>query len=97
MPQPRINKCIELLEQCQCLYYANVAELTYQNGKAQARTWTDFLMVDFEHDPFNVEGLRAFARGLVDGGPTTSGHRTPGVIVTLPSSVRTADEVNATS
>jgi 4-hydroxy-2-oxoheptanedioate aldolase len=28
--------------------------------------------------------LREFMRGLVDGGPTKSGHRTPTVIVTLP-------------
>ena len=28
--------------------------------------------------------LREYMRGLVDGGPIWSGHRTPGVIVTLP-------------
>ncbi len=30
-------------------------------------------------------GLAEFVRGLVDGGPTPSGHRTPAVVVTLPA------------
>jgi 4-hydroxy-2-oxoheptanedioate aldolase len=37
-----------------------------------------------EHAPFDVSRLRAFMQGLVAGGPTPSGHRTPAVIVTLP-------------
>jgi len=40
--------------------------------------------VDLEHHPFVPAALLAFMRGLVDGGPTRSGHRTPAVIVTLP-------------
>ena len=37
-----------------------------------------------EHGPFEPARLREFMQGLVDGGPTKSGHRTPTVIVTLP-------------
>jgi 4-hydroxy-2-oxoheptanedioate aldolase len=37
-----------------------------------------------EHGPFDVTTLQEFMRGLADGGPTASGHRTPAVIVTLP-------------
>ena len=37
-----------------------------------------------EHGPFDPIRLRQFMQGLVDGGPTKSGHRTPTVIVTLP-------------
>jgi 4-hydroxy-2-oxoheptanedioate aldolase len=37
-----------------------------------------------EHGPFDPRRLREFMQGLVDGGPTKSGHRTPTVIVTLP-------------
>jgi hypothetical protein len=37
-----------------------------------------------EHGPFEPQRLREFMQGLVDGGPTKSGHRTPTVIVTLP-------------
>ena len=33
---------------------------------------------------FDPHLLRQFMQGLVDGGPTKSGHRTPTVIVTLP-------------
>ena len=37
-----------------------------------------------EHNPLDFGLLRDFMRGLVDGGPTPSGHRTPTVIVVLP-------------
>jgi 4-hydroxy-2-oxoheptanedioate aldolase len=37
-----------------------------------------------EHSALDVHGLMQFMRGLVDGGPTRSGHRTPAVVVTLP-------------
>ena len=37
-----------------------------------------------EHGPFDPHQAAAFMKGLVDGGPTKSGHRTPTVIVTLP-------------
>ncbi len=94
MPR-RINRCIELLEDGEVLYYTGTGPLTYENGKAQAKTWADFLITDFEHYPFNVQGLREFMQGLVDGGPTNAGHRTPAVISTLPSNCRTVDEVRA--
>jgi 4-hydroxy-2-oxoheptanedioate aldolase len=94
MPK-RINRCIELLEQGEILYYTGTGPLTYENGKKQAKTWADFLITDFEHYPFNTQGLREFMQGLVDGGPTNAGHRTPTVISTLPSNCRTVDEVRA--
>ncbi len=37
-----------------------------------------------EHGAFDMAGLDAYMRGLVDGGPTNSGHRTPTVIVEAP-------------
>ena len=95
MGEKRINRCIELLEQGEYLYYTGAGPLTYENGKKQAKTWADFLMVDYEHSPFDVVGLRAFMQGLVDGGPTNSGHRTPTVFATLPSNCRTVQEVRA--
>jgi 4-hydroxy-2-oxoheptanedioate aldolase len=79
----RINKCIELLEQGQPIYYVDGAG-GYQEGKALAKTWADYVWYDMEHAPFDVTRLRAFMQGLVEGGPTPSGHRTPAVIVTLP-------------
>jgi 4-hydroxy-2-oxoheptanedioate aldolase len=79
----RINKCIELLEAGQPIYYINGSG-GYADGKALAKTWADYIWYDMEHAPFDVTRLREFMRGLVDGGPTPSGHRTPAVIVTLP-------------
>ena len=95
MVKKRINRCIELLEQGEILYCSVVGELTYENGLEQSNTWADFLVTDFEHYSFDITGLTNFMRGLVDGGPTRSGHRTPTVISTLPSNARTVSEVHA--
>jgi 4-hydroxy-2-oxoheptanedioate aldolase len=91
----RINRAIDLLERGEALYYTNPGELTEENGRRQAATWADILLVDFEHEAFDVVGLTAFMRGLVAGGPTADGYRTPTVITTLPSNCRTVDEVRA--
>jgi 4-hydroxy-2-oxoheptanedioate aldolase len=37
-----------------------------------------------EHGSFDMAGLDQYIRGLIDGGPTKSGHRTPAVIVETP-------------
>jgi 4-hydroxy-2-oxoheptanedioate aldolase len=79
----RINKAIELLESGQPVYYG-YGRGGYEEGKAAAKTWADFLMYDMEGAALDFTQLREFMRGLVDGGPTPSGHRTPAVIVTLP-------------
>lgn len=80
----RINKVIELWEAGQPVYYASGGG-GYEEGKALAQTWADYVLYDMEHHPFDITRLREFMRGLVDGGPTPSGHRTPVVIVTLPA------------
>ena len=80
----RINRAIELLAAGQPVYCTSVEELSYERGVEEAGTWADYLTVDLEHHPFAPAALLAFMRGLVDGGPTRSGHRTPAVIVTLP-------------
>jgi 4-hydroxy-2-oxoheptanedioate aldolase len=79
----RINKAIELWEQGQPAYY-QAAGGGYDEGRKLARTWADILMYDMEHAPYDMTRLREFMRGLVDGGPTPSGHRTPAVVVVLP-------------
>ena len=84
MPQ-RINKAIELLESGQPIYYTGARELSYENGKAMAKTWADYITIDMEHGAFDPRGLGEFMQGLVDGGPTNSGHRTPTVISTVPT------------
>jgi 4-hydroxy-2-oxoheptanedioate aldolase len=79
----RVNKAIELLDQGQPVYYAT-SRGGYQEGKDLARTWADYVNYELEHGAFDVTRLREFMRGLVDGGPTSSGHRTPAVIASLP-------------
>src|SRR5688572_22581482 len=76
----RINKAIELLDQGQPIYYSG-SRGGYAEGKAMAKTWADVIIYGLEHDPVDLAKLREFMQGLVDGGPTPSGHRTPAVIV----------------
>ena len=80
----RINKAIELLEAGQPVYSTGSGPLTYENGRVMAKTWADLIRVGMEHGPFDMAGLREFMRGLLDGGPTNSGHLTPTVTVELP-------------
>ena len=79
----RINKCIELLESGQPIYYAS-AYGGYELGVKMAHTWADYIVFNMEHNPVNFALLREFMKGLVDGGPTPSGHRTPAVIAIVP-------------
>ncbi len=81
---PRINRAIERLEQDQPVFYGGGFALTHDGGVEAAKTHLDYILFDFEHTPFDVAGLRNFMRGLVAGGPTPSGHRTPAVIITMP-------------
>jgi 4-hydroxy-2-oxoheptanedioate aldolase len=83
----RINRAIELLEADQAIYYDGPHTghvLTYEQGRKDARTWADYINVGMEHGAFDMTGLAEYMRGLVDGGPTVSGHRTPTVIVEAP-------------
>ena len=80
----RISKAIELLAKDQPIYYTQVNGGGYEEGKQLAQTWADYITYNLEHSPFDTTNLRAFMQGLVDGGPTKSGHRTPTVIAVLP-------------
>jgi len=83
----RINRAIELLASGQPIYYTGSHEGTdgnFQQGKKDAQTYADYISYDMEHAPFDVKGLADYMKGLAEGGPTKSGHRTPAVIVNLP-------------
>jgi len=83
----RINRAVELLAADQPIYYTGEHAghvLTYEQGKQDAGTWADYINVGMEHGSFDMTGLDHYLRGLVDGGPTRSGHRTPAVIVEAP-------------
>jgi 2-keto-3-deoxy-L-rhamnonate aldolase RhmA len=83
----RINRCIELLEQDQAIYYDGPHSghvLTHAQGLIDAATWADYMNVGMEHGAFDMAGLACYMRGMIDAGPTRSGHRTPAVIVEAP-------------
>ena len=82
----RINKTVELLAQGQPIYYTGAEDRGLRRWSCREhRPGPTTSTIDMEHDPFDVAELHEFMRGLVDGGPTASGHRTPAVIVTLPT------------
>lgn len=87
----RINKTIELLEQNQPVHYITTSEFTYENGRALAQTWADIIRLNLEHAPFNMTAVGEFMKGLVDGGPTKSGHKTPTVFAELPTDATNRD------
>lgn len=83
----RINRAIELLEADQAIYYDGPHTghvLTYEQGRTDSGTWADYINVGMEHGAFDMTGLESYMRGMFDGGPTRSGHRTPAVIVEAP-------------
>ena len=83
----RINRAIELLALGQPIYYTGSHSGTdgsFEQGKKDAQTYADYISYDMEHAPFDVKGLAEYMKGLVAGGPTKSGHRTPAVIVNVP-------------
>jgi len=87
-PKPkRINRAIELLDAGQPIYYTGSHEGTdgnFEQGVKDAQTYADYISYDMEHAPFDVKGLSDYMKGLVKGGPTKSGHKTPAVIVNVP-------------
>lgn len=92
---PRFNKMIELLDQGQPVYNILAKDVSYEGGKAMAQTWADYIKVDMEHAPFDIRALDQFMRGLVDGGPTRSGHRIPAVVAEVPAEGVSAEEIRA--
>ncbi len=94
----RINRAIELLAADQPIYYTGGHTghvLTYEQGVQDAGTWADYINIGMEHGAFDMTGLADYMRGLVEGGPTRSGHRTPTVIVEAPVEGTTAEMVCA--
>ena len=87
MGATKVNRVIELLAADQPVYYTGShtgAVLTHEQGMRDAHTWADYVNVGMEHGAFDLAGLDRYLEGLVAGGPTNSGHRTPAVIVEAP-------------
>ena len=85
----RVNKAIELWEDNQVVYYhvyaPSGAPDGYEEGRRMVHTYCDAINYEMENGCMDFANLRNFMQGLVDGGPTPSGHRTPMVFVTLPA------------
>jgi len=89
----RINRVIDMWLKNQPVYYLQVeasgfgdgkGETAYDMGKRLSATSADYITWEMEHGALDFHQLREFMRGLVDGGTTRTGHRTPSVIATLP-------------
>ena len=83
----RVNRAIALLASGQPIYYVGEHTghmLTYDQGCEDAATWADYINVGMEHGAFDMTGLATYMQGLVEGGPSGSGHRTPAIIVEVP-------------
>ena len=92
----KINRAVELLAEDQPIYYTGAHAghvLTYEQGKEDAGTWADYINVGMEHGSFDMAGLDEYLRGLIAGGPTRSGHRTPAIIVEAPVEGRSEEIV----
>src|SRR5258707_7147126 len=83
-----INRVIDMWAKGQPVYYTSPGDAadssSYDAGKRMAATKADYINYGMESGPLDFKGLADFMRGLVDAGPTRSGHRTPAVIVELP-------------
>ena len=80
----RVNRVIDLWLKGQPVYYSQTSGGGYEKGKEMAATKADYITYEMEHGPLDFMELREFMRGLVDAGPTRTGHKTPPVVVTLP-------------
>ena len=90
----RVNRIIDMWLKGQPVYYTQTSGGGYEQGKALAATKADYITYEMEHGPLDFKELREFMRGLLEAGPTRTGHRTPAVIVTLPIA-GTTDAVRA--
>jgi 4-hydroxy-2-oxoheptanedioate aldolase len=79
-----VNRVIDMWLRGQPVYYSQVSGGGYDQGREMAATKADYITYEMEHGPLDFKGLREFMRGLMEAGPTRTGHKTPAVIVTLP-------------
>ena len=80
----RVNRIIDMWLKGQPVYYSQINGGGYEQGKQMAATKADYITYEMEHGPLDFKELREFMRGLLEAGPTRTGHKTPAVIVTLP-------------
>ena len=63
---PRLNKAIELMENDQAVFGLLSFDYSLNNARSMANSGLDFIIIDMEHAPFDVQRLRHFLLGMTD-------------------------------
>lgn len=64
--ETRLNKTIELLENDEPAFGLLAFDYSLNNARSLARSGLDFIIIDMEHAPFDVERIRQFLLGMTD-------------------------------
>ena len=62
----RLNRAIELLENDQASFGLLSFDYSLNNARSLANSGLDFIIIDMEHAPFDIERLRQFLLGMTD-------------------------------
>lgn len=62
----RLNRAIELLDRGDVAFGILSFDYSLNNARSMARSGLDFVIIDMEHAPFDVERLREFLLGMTD-------------------------------
>lgn len=65
-PEARLNRTIELLEAGQATFGIFSHDRSLENARALARSGLDFILIDMEHGPLDIDVLRVFLLGMTD-------------------------------
>jgi 4-hydroxy-2-oxoheptanedioate aldolase len=65
-PAGRLNRTIELLSEGKPTFGIFSHDRSLENARSLARSGLDFVFIDMEHGPFDVETLRIFLLGMTD-------------------------------
>lgn len=64
--EPRLNKLVELFENDEPAFGVLSFDYSLNNARSMAASGLDFILIDMEHAPFDVERLRLFLLGMTD-------------------------------
>jgi 4-hydroxy-2-oxoheptanedioate aldolase len=65
-PVARLNRTIELLSQGRSTFGILSHDRSLDNARALARSALDYVIIDMEHGPLDIETLRVFLLGMID-------------------------------
>jgi 4-hydroxy-2-oxoheptanedioate aldolase len=65
-PEVRLNKLIEMFENDEPAFGLLSFDYSLNNARSMASSGLDFIMIDMEHAPFDVERLRLFLLGMTN-------------------------------